>query len=104
MVEIRFNNAEVSDTGYGLRVNGKSIEDIISVALGVKAKAGYANGENPVIKPFSSNACDVVISISPHKQACRIDVGDDVFVSVEEMEEVRHEQYTAEHTAEADES
>lgn len=34
MLKISFTNAEVSDHGYGLEVNGKSLEDIISTALG----------------------------------------------------------------------
>ena len=33
MLKISFTNAEVSDHGYGLEVNGKSLEDIISTAL-----------------------------------------------------------------------
>ena len=32
MLKISFTNAEVSDHGYGLEVNGKSLEDIISTA------------------------------------------------------------------------
>lgn len=35
MLKISFTNAEVSDHGYGLEVNGKSLEDIISTALGL---------------------------------------------------------------------
>lgn len=38
MLKISFTNAEVSDHGYGLEVNGKSLEDIISTALGTKLK------------------------------------------------------------------
>ena len=38
MLKISFTNAEVSDHGYGLEVNGKSLEDIISTALGTKVK------------------------------------------------------------------
>lgn len=33
MLKISFTNAEVSDHGYGLEVNGKSLEDIISTAF-----------------------------------------------------------------------
>lgn len=39
MLKISFTNAEVSDHGYGLEVNGKSLEDIISTALGTKVMA-----------------------------------------------------------------
>lgn len=38
MLKISFTNAEVSDHGYGLEVNGKSLGDIISTALGTKLK------------------------------------------------------------------
>lgn len=46
MLKISFTNAEVSDHGYGLEVNGKSLEDIISTALGTKVKGngGYGSG------------------------------------------------------------
>lgn len=37
MLKISFTNAEVSDHGYGLEVNGKSLEDIISTALPEKS-------------------------------------------------------------------
>lgn len=53
MLKISFTNAEVSDHGYGLEVNGKSLEDIISTALGTKVKGngGYGSG----LPSFSSN-------------------------------------------------
>jgi len=38
MIKISFANAQVKDGGYGLHVNGKRLEDIISMALGTKAK------------------------------------------------------------------
>lgn len=54
MLKISFTNAEVSDHGYGLEVNGKSLEDIISTALGTKVKGngGYGSG----LPSFSSNS------------------------------------------------
>lgn len=60
MLKISFTNAEVSDHGYGLEVNGKSLEDIISTALGTKVKGngGYGSG----LPSFSSNSCDVRIT------------------------------------------
>ena len=36
MVKLQFTNATVKDSGYGLEVNGESLEDMISVALGTK--------------------------------------------------------------------
>ena len=61
MLKISFTNAEVSDHGYGLEVNGKSLEDIISTALGTKLKGngGYGSG----LPSFSSNSCDVSITV-----------------------------------------
>ena len=38
MLKLEFKGAEVHDGGYGLEVNGKSLEDIISIALGTKVK------------------------------------------------------------------
>jgi len=44
MLKISFTNAEVSDHGYGLEVNGKSLEDIISIALGTKVNGNGGYG------------------------------------------------------------
>lgn len=64
MLKISFTNAEVSDHGYGLEVNGKSLEDIISTALGTKVKGngGYGSG----LPSFSSNSCDVTVTNDKH--------------------------------------
>ena len=45
MLKISFTNAEVSDHGYGLEVNGKSLEDIISTALGTNLSPEELRGE-----------------------------------------------------------
>lgn len=68
MLKISFTNAEVSDHGYGLEVNGKSLEDIISTALGTKLKGngGYGSG----LPSFNSNSCDVTVIINPHNSIC----------------------------------
>ena len=50
MLKISFTNAEVSDHGYGLEVNGKSLEDIISTALGTKVNQIC----NKVFKQFAN--------------------------------------------------
>lgn len=73
MLKISFTNAEVSDHGYGLEVNGKSLEDIISTALGTKVKGngGYGSG----LPSFTSNSCDVTVTINPHdKRVTLIDL------------------------------
>ena len=101
MLKISFTNAEVSDHGYGLEVNGKSLEDIISTALGTKVKGngGYGSG----LPSFSSNSCDVTVIITPHPTECLICTGkgDELFHSVKEMEECKSEQFQKEN-AEAD--
>ena len=76
MLKISFTNAEVSDHGYGLEVNGKSLEDIISTALGTKVKGngGYGSG----LPSFSSNSCDVTVTINPHDKECDIETEDRV--------------------------
>lgn len=99
MLKISFTNAEVSDHGYGLEVNGKSLEDIISTALGTKVKGngGYGSG----LPSFSSNSCDVTVTINPHDNECEIETEDNVWHSVEEMEAEKSEQFQEEN-AEAD--
>ena len=99
MLKISFTNAEVSDHGYGLEVNGKSLEDIISTALGTKVKGngGYGSG----LPSFSSNSCDVTVIINPHDKECEIETEDNVWYSVEEMEAEKSEQFQKEN-AEAD--
>lgn len=99
MLKISFTNAEVSDHGYGLEVNGKSLEDIISTALGTKVKGngGYGSG----LPSFSSNSCNVTVTINPHDKECEIETEDNVWHSVEEMEAEKSEQFQEEN-AEAD--
>lgn len=95
MLKISFTNAEVSDHGFGLEVNGKSLEDIISTALGTKLKG---KGGLP---SFTSNSCDVTVTINPHDKECEIETEDNVWHSVEEMEAEKSEQFQ-EKNAEAD--
>ena len=53
MLKLEFQNAVAEDHGYGLEVNGKSLEEIISTALGTRAggKGGYTSG----LPSFKSN-------------------------------------------------
>ena len=94
MLKIQFTNATVEDSGYGLRVNGKDLDDIISTALGTKVggKAGYGSG----LPDFKSNSCDVVIMIQPHPTECLIETDEEEWKSVEEMEEDKREQFEQE--------
>lgn len=99
MVEISIKNAIVKDSGYGLEVNGKSLEDIISNVLGTKAgdKGGYSSG----LPDFHCNSCDITITIDPHKAECEIKDGTEIYHSVEELWEARENEYEKK-VAEAD--
>lgn len=98
MLKLVFTHAEVRDSGFGLEVNGKSLEDIISEALGTKAE-GLRYGD-PRLKTFSSNSCDITVMICPHDKETLIETDDEVFHSVNEMEE-DHRGRFAEETGEA---
>lgn len=99
MLKISFANAQVRDHGYGLEVNGESLEDIISMALGTKAKGvSYGNPSYEKLKSFDSNSCDVTVIIAPHPTEVVIDTDTDVYTSVEEMEEVMSERLKQETT------
>lgn len=99
MLKLVFTHAEVRDSGFGLEVNGKSLEDIISEALGTKAKG--LNYNDPRLKTFSSNSCDITVMICPHDKETLIETDEEVFHSVENMEEERRGQF-AEETGEAE--
>nr|WP_314462740.1 hypothetical protein [uncultured Clostridium sp.] len=89
MLKLQFENAVVEDTGYGLEVNGKRLEDLISVALGTKLgskRAGYG-GDLPT---FKSNSCDITVTINPHPQNVTIETENNLWHSVGEMEEEKH--------------
>jgi len=86
MLKLEFKGAEVHDGGYGLEVNGKSLEDIISIALGTKVKGkdyGYGSG----LPSFSSRNCDVLVVIDPHPTVTHIETDEYEWDSVESMEE-----------------
>lgn len=91
MVEISIKNAKVQDNGYGLEVNGTSLEDIISNVLGTKAgnEGGYSSG----LPDFHCNSCDITITIDPHNTQCEIKDGTKVYSSVEELWEARKNEY-----------
>lgn len=99
MLKLVFTHAEVRDSGFGLEVNGKSLEDIISEALGTKVKG--LNYNDPKLKKFNSNSCDITVLICPHDKETLIETDEEVFHSVEEMEEDFSERF-AEETGEAE--
>lgn len=81
MIKIEINRAEVSDTGYGLKVNDHYLEDIITLALGAKKT------------PFKNNCCDITVTINPMpKTAYSIDTGDGgIYQNVDALKEDKDE-------------
>lgn len=98
-MRIDFTNAVVEDDGYGVEVNGRSLEAIISTALGTRLgdKDGYSSG----LPRFKANSCDVTVIITPHPTECTINTNSGVWHSVKEMEAEKSEQFQKEN-AEAD--
>lgn len=98
-MRIDFTNAVVEDDGYGVEVNGRSLEAIISTALGTRLgdKVGYSSG----LPRFKANSCDVTVIITPHPTECTINTNSGVWHSVKEMEAEKGEQFQKEN-AEAD--
>lgn len=98
-MRIDFTNAVVEDNGYGVEVNGRSLEAIISTALGTRLgdKGGYSSG----LPKFKANSCDVTVIITPHPTECTINTNSGVWHSVKEMEAEKSEQFQEEN-AEAD--
>lgn len=98
-MRIDFTNAVVEDDGYGVEVNGRSLEAIISTALGTRLgdRGGYSSG----LPKFKANSCDVTVIITPHPTECTINTTNGVWHSVKEMEAEKSEQFQKEN-AEAD--
>ena len=106
MVKITFTNAEVRDEGYGLEVNGTSLEDIISMALGTKAAKDipYGDPRREKLKKFKCNSCDVIVTIIPNPQSCEIEDDEYKYYSVDELREVADERVSEEATEAESES
>ena len=100
MLKLEFRNAVAKDTGYGLEVNGKSLEEIISTALGTKVGSNRA-WYGGTLKDFISNSCDVTVIIDPHPVTTHIEDDEEVYHSVKELEEDKEDEFKAK-TTEAD--
>lgn len=85
MVKLQFKNATAHDHGYGLEVNGKSLEDMISVALGTKV--GNKSEYNSGLPNFDSNCCNVTVIIDPQPNEEVIEVNGKKYSSLQEVEE-----------------
>ena len=99
MVKIQLTNAVVEDNGYGLRVNGRDLDDYISTALGTKIGTKYGYGAT--LPNFQSSCCDVTVIINPHPVTESIETDKECWSSFKEMEDSKREQY-AEKISEAE--
>lgn len=64
MIQLNFLNARVKDTGYGLEVNGKPLDEIISVAVGtLKELPDRYGSKQRTGESFSSDLCNVSVTI-----------------------------------------
>ena len=91
MLKLEFENAQVKDYGYGLEVNGNSLSEIISTALGTRvgSEGGYGSG----LPQFTSNCCDVVVVITPKPTITHIEDSENEYFSVEDLEEDKKAEY-----------
>ena len=94
MVKIQFMNAQVNDDGFGLKVNGTELAEIISTALGTRV--GNTYGYNSGLPPFVHNCCNITVVIEPQPVCMEIVTNDEVWYSVKDMEEDMREQYNKE--------
>lgn len=93
MLKIHFTNAQVEDEGYGLHVNGKRLESLISTALGTRVGDRY--GYNSGLHSFNSKCCDVSVIITPKPVTELIKFTDGTWYhSVESLEEDKREQFS----------
>lgn len=91
MLKLEFTNASVVDNGYGVEINGKDLNKLISTALGVRAGDNYGYGSE--LPAFKSNCCNVTICIDPQPVTTHIETNEDVWESVEELEKEVKEKY-----------
>lgn len=92
MVRIEFTNAVAYDNGYGLYVNGKRLENIISTALKTRVDGVHSCDSN--LAKFDSGCCDISIIIKPQPVTEYIETDKEIWRSVKEMEEDVENEYT----------
>ena len=91
MYELKFVNAVVKDSGYGVDINGVPLTSLISTLLGTRLGSIY--GFNSGLPEFISTCCDVYISIEPKDTDIYMTDGEIDFYSFDELEGYKHEQY-----------
>ena len=96
MYKIEIKNAVVKDNGYGMKVNDKPLEEIISTLLGsyVKTKdAEYRATYKSNLSEFYSNSCDVTVIINPHPICEYLEDEETIYHSLQTMEDDKCEQF-----------
>ena len=91
MLKIQFTNAMVEDNGYGLSVNGEDLGKIISTALG--SRLGTDTAYNSKLRSFKSQCCNVTVIIDPQPVSVEIETDEELWYSVEELEDTKREQF-----------
>ena len=92
MYKIEIKNASVKDMGYGLDVNGKPLNEIISTLLGTKVGDTIA-WSSKKLEAFSHNSCDITVIIEPHPTEVHLEEDRFDYESVKEMEDFKREQF-----------
>lgn len=91
MYKMEFKNAVVRDDGFGLEIDGKRLEEMISIMLGTRVKSVKKYDSN--LPHFRSNNCDVTVIINPTPSITKIETDETIFDNFEEMEDYLDEQY-----------
>lgn len=104
MIQLNFLNARVRDTGYGgLEVNGKMLDEIISVAVGTLKELPDKYGtKNRTGETFRSDLCNISITIDDRTK----DITETITISENGEEEYSLEEFLegvkSEHTKETE--
>lgn len=84
MIQLNFLNARVRDTGYGLEINGKPLDEIISVAVGTLKKLPDRYGSKQRTgESFRSDLCNVSVTIDDRSK----EITETITISNEHSEE-----------------
>lgn len=97
MIQLNFLNARVRDTGYGLEVNGKPLDEIISVAVGtLKELPDKFGSKQRTGEIFGSDLCNVSVTIDDRSKEITetitiSEVGEEEYPLEEFLEGVKNE-------------
>lgn len=63
MVQLNFTNVRLKDVGYGLEINGQSLEDILSAVLGVREMGDRYHQGDRTGKDFEAQCANLSLTI-----------------------------------------